>query len=112
MNDSASPPVLPIAAADALPQHLEALRRQVGPDAWNERLGVARQREQTVRRAAELRAAGMSAVAAAEACGVPAKSLARWRARHARYGLIGLIDRGRLGAVQDGTARSTPRPTH
>jgi DNA adenine methylase len=72
---------------------LAALRRQVGPAAWADRVAQARRREAVVLQARALREEGVSLLEASRALGASAASVARWDARHRRAGLAGLIAR-------------------
>lgn len=80
--------------------HLAALRHQMGEPFWLARVAVALERAQLLEAVAAFRAEGLGAEAAhrrgVEETGLHATiSTARaWRARMARGGLLGLVDRG------------------
>lgn len=85
---------------------LAALRRQIGPAAWADRVAQARKRERVVRRVRALRQTGHTLLEASRTAGATPSSVTRWTARYHRAGLAGLIDR--VGNIATKRPRTPP----
>jgi DNA adenine methylase Dam len=94
-----------------LDPRLRALREQMGPAAWRQRVEEAKAREQIMKDVLRLQADGHALEAGLALLGKPmaTKTLRTWLARYRRHGLAGLLNRG--GVVRKRPI-ALPTPPH